>query len=882
MKHPEIPSFAYRLFRWFCSDSLFEELEGDLEESFLVNKEKYGLKKARSIYTKEILKMIRPSIIKKISGTQKLNHYGMFKTNLKIAFRNLIKQKEYTLINLLGLSTSLAVSMLIILFLIDQDRMDEHNPNSSRIYRVLTEYNDLAKERERAYATSPFEFEQLLPYNVSEVDESSQIIKASGNVQFDESSFSFSGLYVSPNFLSFFDFPLEKGNTKNALDNSNGVVLSKVLAAKLFREEDPIGKLVVINDLGSFSVTGIVDSKKVKSHLDFDLLIPKHAYEGQELNKAVMEDWVSGSRKFYNYIKLEQGASIEGVTNFFRSLEFKIPEEEKPLYDFSLQRLDNINLGRLVGNEIGTTSPGFVFYFFLVLALVLMLSSSFNYMNLSIARGLKRAKEVGVRKIIGAKKRHVFFQFLLEAQLLMFVSFLAAFALLQILVPLFNSLKILRDIDGAITMNFNTNLSVYLVFFFFTFGVGLIAGIYPAAYLSSFRPLKVLKGIGNTGKKPSFLFRKILVFFQYSFSIIFIITTIILYQQAKIFTTMDYGFNHRKVLNVAIPASDISYQSFRNELLKRSEIEGVSAISSLPIVSQFREVTVNRKSQNEAEAEIKATTLSIDPYVIDNLELTLLAGNNFRDDQTQGIIINQKTLHALGYSSPQEAINNSLEIREVRAGEETITKSNIIGVVQDFSYEFVFKESGPLIMRYDPTEFSMINIRVGNTSTARAAEVIEDIWDEFDGVHPFEYESYEYTIAEIDDEFTDLVNIVGLVAFIAILIACLGQFSMVVHHIQLRVKEVGIRKVLGSNSSSLIFLLSKDFLIIILLAVLLATPLAWKINLLWTSKIFVGAQVSLFYISLGVAIILLLAFTTIFILVKKAAGANPVDSIGYE
>ena len=879
MKHPELPSFTYRLFKWFCSEHLFEELEGDLEEAFLRNKENYGLNRARSIYTREVMQMIRPSIIKKIANTRQISTLGMFRNNFKIALRNLFKQKEYTIINVLGLSSSLAISMLIILFLMDQDRMDEYNPDADRIYRVLTEYSDEAQDRTLTYATSPYEFEQLVSFNVGEVSEASQIIKGGANIEFDEKIFAFSGLFVSPNFFDFFEYDLLKGDENNALTNSNGIVLSEEFSKKAFGQQDPIGKLVSISDLGTFSITGVVETQSVKSHLNFDILMPKSSYESQEENQQIMTDWESGSRKFYNYFKLKSASNTE-LISFLSTLKTKFSDEKKSLYSFDLQRLDRINLGRLVGNEIGTTSPGFVSYFFGVLALILMLSSSFNYMNLSVARGLKRAKEVGMRKIIGAGKWQIFFQFLLEAQLIMFVSFALGYLLLQVLVPVFNNMKILRDIDGAITMNFNANVTMYLVFFAFTFIVGIVAGLYPAAYLSSFRPLKVLKGINNSGKRPSFRFRKVLVFFQYSFSIVFIITTIILYQQANIFANIDYGFNHKSIVNLS--KSNVPYESFRNELLKRSEIEGVSSISSLPVISQLTEVLVNKKDKEAEEKEIKASILSIDPYAIENLELKLIAGQNFRVGKSmekETIILNQKALYALGFSSAEESLNQYVDVIE---DDEKVTKSRILGVVQDFSYQFVFQESGPLIMNYDPEKLSIININIGSTGVAEASEVIEKVWQKFNNVHQFEYSSYEYTISEISDEFGDLVNIIGLVAFIAILIASLGQFSMIVHHIQLRVKEVGIRKVLGSSSSSLVILLSKDFLLIITLAVLLATPLAWKINVLWTSKIYEGAEVSFLSVVFGLGFIAILAFSTIFILVKKATQANPVDSIGHE
>ncbi|MEP1095155.1 MAG: ABC transporter permease [Cyclobacteriaceae bacterium] len=877
------PKWPLSVLKIFIKKDYLEEIQGDMQEVFEDDLEVFTLKKARRKYVWETVKLLRPVLTKKLEGTQKLNNYGMIKNNLRIAFRSLIKQKEYSAINIFGLTVSMAVSMIIILFLIDQDQMDEHNPDADRIYRVLTEYDDEVKERVVASATSPFELRQLLEFNVDQVEETSQLVKGAGNVKFGEDVFSYGGLYVSPNFLKFFDFELEKGDKKNALQNVNSVVLSAELAKKLFRNQEPIGQLVEIDQHGSFSVTGIIDKTLVRSHLDFDLLIHEEMFSSVSSNEILLTNWEASSKNFYNYIKLKEGYSKKPLLSFLKTMDSKFPEEKQALYDFNVQLLSDINLGRLVGNEIGITSPNFVLYFFIVLAAVLMLSSSFNYMNLSIARGLKRAKEVGVRKVIGAGKRQIIVQFLVEAQLVMFCSLVAAFLLLQILVPIFNDLKILRDIDGAITMNFNSNLSVYFVFLSFSVAVGLVAGLYPAIYLSSFKSLKVLKGTTNAGKSPSFLFRKILVFCQYAFSVVFIITSIILYQQANLYANVDYGFTNKNMINVPI-SKKIPYESFRNELLKRSEIEGVSAVSSLLIVSSFEEVLLVNK--NVSEDEVKSATLSIDPYTVENLDLKLLAGRNFLttavSDQKNSFIINEKALAALGYTDADQALNQSIDVIKVHDTGRKIAEGKIIGVVRDFNYQFVFLESGPLVMNYDPAILSSMNIKTGEISSAYAAEIIEEVWKEFDDVHPFEYETYAYSIADIDDEFGELVHIIGLVAFIAIIIACLGQFSMVVHHVQLKVKEIGIRKVLGSNLGSLMFMLSKDFMIVILAAVLVATPLAWKINDLWTSKVYLSPDVSFFNMSLGVGIILLTAFLTIFFLVRRAVNANPVESLKYE
>ncbi len=877
------PKWPLSILRVFINKDYLEEIEGDMEEVFQDNLELYSLKKAKRKYLWEVLRLLRPVLTRKLEGTQKLNNFGMIKNNLKIAVRNLIKQKEYSAINIFGLTISMAISMVIILFLLDQDRMDEHNPDAERIYRVVTEYKDEVKDRIYTYATSPYEIKQVLQFNVDAVEDASQIIKGGGSVKYEDNVFSFSGLYVSPNFLNFFDFELLLGNEQEALQDANSIILKKRLATKLFGKEEPIGKLVSVNDLGTYSVGGIIDDDSRNSHIQFDLLLPNQAFTDVDINSMLLTEWEVGYKYFYNYVKIAEGRSPGTLVAFFEKLDSKFTEETAALYNFSLQRLDEINLFALIENEIGVTTPAFVAYFFIILCTVLMLSASFNYMNLSIARGLKRAKEVGVRKVIGAGKRQIVFQFLIEAQLIMFCSLVVAYLLLQLLVPVFNDLKILRDINGAITMNFNTNLVVYLVFMGFSVIIGLVAGLYPALYLSSFKSLKVLKGTGNAGKSPSFLFRKILVFFQYAFSVVFIITTIILYQQAQIYANVNYGFTHQNVINVPM-SQDVPYEAFRTELLKRSEIAGVSAVSNLPVVSFFEEILV--VNRNVSEDEIKSSLLSVDPYAIENLDLELIAGRNYmpnvKNDETNMLIINEKALSAYGFTGPEVALEQMIDVIHESDTSRTSSKGRIIGVVKDFNYQYVFLESGPLVMNYDPEKLKSINIKTRNVAELKAVEAIEDVWKTFDSIHPLEYETYEYSISDIDDEFSELVQMIGLVSFIAIVIACLGQFSMVVHHVQLKVKEIGIRKVLGSNLSSLMLLLSRDFLIVIFIAVLAATPLAWKINELWTSKVYSAPEVSIFNVSLGVIVILASAFLTIFVMVRKAVNANPVDSLKYE
>jgi putative ABC transport system permease protein len=291
-------------------------------------------------------------------------------------------------------------------------------------------------------------------------------------------------------------------------------------------------------------------------------------------------------------------------------------------------------------------------------------------------------------------------------------------------------------------------------------------------------------------------------------------------------------------------------------------------------------------NRNVGENESKSSIFSIDPYTIENLGLSTIAGRNFeanlQDDEVNAILINEKALDVMGFENAEAALNQTIEIKTKTEFGESSTKNRIIGIIRHFDFQFSFKESGPLVMNYDPSNLNMIKIKIEGAATLQAYEAIENVWETFDTDTPLEFELYESNIYSIDKEFEELVGRVGVVAFIAILIICLGQVSMIIHHIQLKVKEIGIRKVLGANLWQLMFKLSRGFLVIIVVAIMLATPIAWKINVFWTSKIYITPEVSIGNLSIGIGLVLLMAFMTMFVIIRKAVHQNPVESLKYE
>lgn len=803
----------------------------------------------------------------------------MLRNYIRVALRNLLRHKGFTFINVLGLSSSMSICLLIILFLLDQNRSDEFNSRADSIYRVLTEHYDDEKERIVGDATSPIQVGELVALNFAGAESTIQLSKEQGYIRSGDKVFSFNGLYTDQKFFDFFQWELQSGDPLQALRGSTDVVISKKLATNLFGEKEPLGQLVTINGESTLSVVGVVDPELYKSHLRFDILLSSGVLNAPVASNQIDEHLGD----FYNYIKIKDSESGEDLGAYLSNLESEFTQPDNLTYTFGMQRLDQINLALPIRNEIGITTPVFVLYFLIVMGLVVMLSASFNYMNLSIARALKRAKEVGVRKVIGAGRRHIIIQFLVESQMVMLSSLVIGVILLEILIPAFNELKVLRDIDGAITLDYLSNFKIYAIFIGFALSIGTVAGLYPALYLSSFKPISALKGSSKKGKSSSVWVRKSLLFIQYSFSIIFIITAIVLRDQSSVFINTDYGFDRNSIMNIPLP-TEKSQAAFNAALLNQSSVKNVSTVSGLPALSEFPKTQIEYRGNSEV---VMAALMSADDRMIDNLRLELIAGRNFIPRTSvsptvdRGVIINQSTAIAIGYEDPYEAIDK--KIRFDKSTEDgSYTESRIIGVLQDFNYEFIFRESGPLIIENDPSKWTTLNIKFNGDDHERVAASVETVWRSFDNMGPFEYHIYEAQIADLDDEFMDLVILVGFVALFAVVIASLGQFSMVVHHIELKIREIGIRKVLGSEVSGLMYLLSKEFLTIIILATLCATPLAWKINMAWTNKLAVHPEVSFASIGLGLTITFALALITILTLVGKAALSNPVKSLKYE
>ncbi|GEM_PF-4923090 len=793
----------------------------------------------------------------------------MIKTHLKVALRNIARDKNYTLINIIGLSTSMAIGLLIILFLIDHGSLDSHMSDLDKSYRVMTDIESTTKKRSRLHAYAPHQIKDLVKGQGYEVEGETTLKKVAGTVSLDEKVLGFNGLAVSSTFLDFFEF----SGGEDWLSEPRQVVLTQELAEKLFgKSTGLLGESIEISGVGPCIVSGIIESIP-RSHIDFELLISMTSYP----IPSATASWLSTDNRYVHYLKLPDNQTVEQVNSYLSTLNEQLPEEARMLNNYTLQAVKEINLGEIVNDELSTTIPWFVAIFLEVLGLIVIVSAGFNFIGLSLARSLKRAREVGVRKILGSPKRQIIIQFLIETQLLSLLSLVVASAILSFLLPAFNSLKILNDIDGQITMDFTTNVHVYIAFIGFAVVIGLIAGLYPAYYMSKFDARTAIKGAKEGGRRPFHLVRNGLLLVQFTFSILFVMTTLVLSKQADQFVQTEYGYDHKELAFVSLDGYEKGQMT--SELYGQSWVGSHAYSSALPSLTGLRKV---RASRDEVSDDQPFELISGDELFLNTLGVKMVAGSDFSDlgvqSKSDGVIINETTLNDLKFDAPEQAIGQRISVKLERATEEA-KELKIIGVCQDFRHGFAMSDIKGLLLTYQPEDWQFVVINLGNSDRASVEKQLGQVLSSVNPNIPIDIQWFDLTLSDAYDEFYDIAYIFSMVSLLAIIIANLGQYGAIVQVIANRVKEIGIRKVLGSSYLGLMLLLSRSFVVIMSVALLIGGTAGVWMNQLWLSKIGEPIEIDS---SLIVSAVLITALSAIFTVgwnVYKASMMNPVESI---
>jgi len=805
---------------------------------------------------------------------------------LKVGIRNFLKHKTFSFINVFGLAAAMSVCMLIMLMLADQRSYDQFHTNKDHIYRIISDKPDL----KHAYATSPFPLADALRKEDPVVLESTRLaMGVGGDAAYNNITTELRGYFADPAFFRVFSFRLGKGDPGTALSAPNSIILSAAAAHRLFRDEDPIGKTVTFTDRGlgplggseasasvswgSYTISGVLEDASYRSHLHFDALFSISSLPvliGDKKFGDSRNDW-KNFFQCYTYALLKSGktgpdldASLAGV---IRPQIAGIAD----LKGFYLkgQALTAISPGMLLGNEPNTALPRVAYYFLSIIALVIMISACLNYTNLSIARAMTRAREIGIRKVNGAGRKNIVFQFLCESTLTALFAFLLSILFLLFLRAAFVGLWL----NQYFHFELQAGWPVLIAFVAFALFIGLMAGVYPALYLSGFQPAKVLKSLA--GIRPGRLsLRKTLSVVQFAVSLIFIISTTLIFHQFTHYLKFKYEFTSNNIVNIALQGND-----YRRAIRELNTVPGVDKISACEYIpSTGRSEGTSLKRANGKDEYISMTALRTDENFISVLQLPLMAGKGLpAGDTGRYVLLNESAVKALGFKEPAAAVGEFLR----PAGNDS-TALQIAGVIKNFHLGLDHDQIEPLVLQNIPTLLKFVNVRIASADLRSTVSALEKKWRAIDPVHTFQYQFFDDQLAAVSQGLFDIVSILGYMAFIAITIASLGMLGMATYTTERRIKEVGIRKTLGGKELGIAMLLSKEFIQVLVIAILIAAPLSYFLNSLWLNKFPNRVTMGWDTILTGILILLVPGLAAIGSQTLRAARRNPIAALRTE
>lgn len=801
----------------------------------------------------------------------------MLKNYLKIAVRHLKQHKGYTSINVAGLAVGMACCMLIYLFVQDERQYDRFHENADRIYRVVNDRQ--VGDNITARAWTPPAMGPTLREEFPEVLEAVRFFALGKTlVERDEmQAFERNVVLADSSVFKVFSFQLTQGDPATALTAPHSLVLSRSMAQKYFGEEDPLGQTLTLSGDDVFTITGIFEDLPAQSHLQIDLM-GSFSTMRSFVSEERLSNWIW--QQFYNYVLLPEGYNPALLEAKLPDLLTRYADPETTPHGFTyqssrLQPLTDIYL-HSANLEFDNGPRGNITYVysFSAIALFILLIACFNFMNLATARSMRRAKEVGLRKVIGAQRGQLIRQFLGESVLMALLALTLAILLVHLILPVFNAFT-----GKAIALNYAQNIGFVLGLLAGCLTVGLFAGSYPALFLSSFAPIKVLKGHGSSEGGLTVL-RKGLVVAQFVISTMLIVGTGVVYQQFSYLQNKSLGFEAEQVVVLQLRGDMRRNQdAIKAELLQHPGV--VSAAASWGVPGEWAAGDGIRLPNSDTQWSINM--MLGDHDFIDTYEMTLAAGRGFsRDfstDAQEAFILNETAARSQGWS-PEEAVGQELLWDEWSTGE--VREGHVIGVVRDFHFRSLHQTIEPLVLLMDAPSLGLVSVRIRPENMEATLGHLQMVWETWAPARPFEYEFLDADLAEEYIAEQRLGTLASVFAGLAILIACLGLFGLAAFTAERRTKEIGVRKVLGASVPGVVVLLSKDFTRLVLVAFVVAVPLAYLSMQRWLEGFAYHVDIGIGVFLLAGGAVLGIAWLTVSYQSIKAAVVNPVKSLRYE
>jgi putative ABC transport system permease protein len=814
----------------------------------------------------------------------------MLKTYIQLAFRSLLKNKVFSFINVIGLAAGLTCCLLISMYIYHESSYDAYQKNADRLYQLGTRY--IMNGNEKRSGASPATMAPLMQHDFPEIESTTRFInlfqddktllqyRAGTDIH---SFYETKGYVADSNFFRLFTFDFKEGNSNTALNEPNTVVLSEEIAKKIFGDEPAVNKVIHINSNTNgeydFKVTGVFIPFVTPSHMDAGFIISmKGGGIGNWVNSMID---IVNNNMFFSYVLLKPGTDPKKLeAKFDDFIKRHAGEELKASGRYRWQYLTPVKDIHLYANDENNVTPGgSVTYLYLLMsiAIITLLIACVNFMNLSTARSSKRAVEIGVRKVLGAEKFSLVRQFLCESILLAFISFVISLGLAALLMPLF------EDVSGK---EFSFSLQQYgglfIAFLFITLVAGLIAGLYPAFYLSAFNPVKVLKG-RFSNSLAALSFRKVLVVFQFVISVALIVASVTINNQMSYLRNKDLGFQKDQQLVIPLRTTTAKniYSSLKDKLFSNASVTNAGATVFYPGINNSVDWLLYKQGNAPTDTRDIYINWTDDSY-LQTLGIKPVAGRlfskEFPADTANRIIINEQAVKEFGFATPQDAIGKTI------AGDFGGGRLfNIIGVVKDFHFKDLhssIESFGFFLNRRPDYNYLVAHTKAGALQSALNS--IRTAWKQLNPDEPFEYSFLDQDFQKNYAAEDRLALLIRYFTIIAIFISCLGLFGLSTFSVEQRVKEIGIRKVLGASPAGIVSLLSKDFLKLVIISFFIATPMAWYFVSKWLQDFAYKAPFDVGIIVMAWSCTFLIAFITISIQAIKAAVSNPVKNLRIE
>ena len=869
-QHP--PRWLDRLFAWYCRPELLEDLQGDLHEYYARNLER-GRFRANLIFFLDVLKFFRLYTVQKPKLIRQMTFFNLTGNYFKTSIRSIARNKLFSMINVVGLAISMSVGILMITYISELLSYDSFHEKKDRIFRVTTTWQDITMDEPwQVVSTSAFIGEDLM--NNYAGLEDVLIMRRGFNMDISkgENTIEVNHLISSASFFNLFSFSLESGEPTSALEEPYSMVITEKTSDKLFKDENPVGKIVSVKDK-DYTITGVIEDMPKNSHLQFDALVSFSTLleEAKNEENSMLMRWGSVWNN-YVYLLLPDANADQNVQSYLDQVaESQNSQNERYDIFFTLQNLKAIVPGKDWSNQIGPSFDWDMIYKLGVLTLIVLLSACFNYTNLSIARSLRRSKEVGIRKVIGASRGQVFTQFIFEAILISSLSLFFAYGLFLLIKGEF----VKSILEQDMVLDFKPEQLAYFILFVLV--IGFISGVLPSLVLSKLKAISIFRDTTKLKVMRGLSLRRVLIVFQFTLSIALIIGATISYRQFMFSMNFDLGFNTDNVLNLQLKDNDSDL--LINELAKKSGVQSISRSSMIPSIG---DVWSERFKYKDPMDSASLMVNHVDRNYAAIHDFNFLAGGSFpydlkEDQEPRFIIIDELVLDRFNIGKPEEAIGQVLKQTDKPDLE-------IIGVIESFQYLTINDQKDPVVlMQGEKDEFNHINILVNSNYPIELINRLEEAWKKVDPVHPFEASFYDEKIEEAYSEFQAMFKVFGFLAVIAISIASMGLLGMAVFTTETRIKEISIRKVMGATERHLVYLLSKGFLFMLVFASLIAMPLAYFIFTKFilednVNRITIGPGELLS----GVVLILAIGLIMISWQTFKAARTNPAEMLRNE